>query len=294
MWSQEQLVEDLREIGLESGDAVIVHASLRAVGPILGGAATLAQAFRETLGPEGTLLVPTFTFDHSDPAGWREPPQSPAELERLRRAAPIFDVHRTPAAVRHVGVFPEIVRQQPDARRSDHPAVSFAAIGIRAEELTRDAPFHYPLGENSPLARLYRLNGRVLLLGVNHTANSAIHLAEVWANAPYIHRSATIKVGPETWRVMRGSPECSGGFSRIEPVLRQARGLRRGYIGNAPSQFMRIQMVVSLAIAMLQGDGASLLCSSPTCPWCAVARKMTADQQPLAVTGRDSEGCRFE
>ena len=276
MWTQAQLVKDLRELGLGAGAAVLAHTSLRAIGPIEGGAQTLVAAFREVLGPEGTLLVPTFTFDHSDPAGWREPPQTQAELEKRRAQIPVFDPETTPADTRRMGMFPEIVRQQPDAFRSNHPALSFAAIGANAEFLTRDAPFHYPLGSHSPLARLHQINGDVVLIGVGQKVNTSLHLAECWASAPYIHRRTTLKTGPGQWTRMEGSPECSKGFVKIEPLLRQSRLLKLGSVGGAESRRMRQGQAVSMAVAMLQGNGAALLCDDPACPWCTVARKFTA------------------
>lgn len=279
MWTEVQLRDDLRTIGLEEGDSVLVHTSLRAIGEIEGGAETLVRAFQGVLGPTGTLMVPTFTFDHGDPAGWNSPPETPEELEQARAAVPLFDVQTTPPHRKWIGVFPDIVRQQPGAFRSHHPIVSFAAIGANAEFLTREAPFHYPLGSDSPLARLHALDGKVLLLGTRQTCNSSLHLAEVWADVPYIHRSTTVKTGPEAWTVMRGSPECSEGFQKIEPLLRQSRLLKTGYVGNASSQLMRQRQVLSMAIAMLQGDGSALLCDNLHCRWCSVARKMTAQQE---------------
>lgn len=277
MWSQARLVEDLRELGLSEGAHVLAHTSLRAIGPIEGGAETLLQAFRRVLGPEGTLLVPTFTPQFTDPAESEGAPESQEEIDDLRSRIPVFDAAATPAARIAVGVFPEIVRQQPDAKRSDHPVASFAAIGGRADYLTENAPLHYPLGTESPLARLHQLNGWALLIGVSQEVNSSLHLAEVWANAAYIHRSARIKIGEDHWVSMLGSPECSEGFPKIEPLLRQARILRRGYVGNAPACLMRQRELISMAVSLLQGAGNALLCDDPICPWCSIARKFTAD-----------------
>jgi aminoglycoside 3-N-acetyltransferase len=277
MWKMEQLIADLQDLGLSEGAAVLVHASMRAVGPVEGGAETLVKAFQQVLGPEGTLLVPAFTPDHGDPAEWRTPPETPEALERLRAETPVFDLRTTPADAASIGVFPEIVRRFPEAQRSYHPVVSFAALGASAAFLTQNAPFHYPLGSESPLARLHQLNGWVLLIGVGHEVNSSLHLAEVWADVPYIHRTSTIRTGQNRWSEMQGSPECSDGFGKIEPLLRQARLLRRGYIGNAPSQLMRQREVISMAVAMLKGAGDSLLCNDLNCPWCRVARKYTAE-----------------
>jgi aminoglycoside N3'-acetyltransferase len=76
---------------------------------------------------------------------------------------------------------------------------------------------------------------------------------------------------------MMGSPECSEGFRKIDPLLRQSRISRQGYIGNAESQLMRQRALVSMAVAMLRGDPKSLLCDDPTCAFCAHARKLSGE-----------------
>jgi aminoglycoside 3-N-acetyltransferase len=278
MWTEAQLIEDLEKLGVREGMTLLAHTSLRSIGAIEGGAETLLTAFRRTLGPAGTLMVPTFTYEHTDPADWTNPPATPEDLERLRSLTPIFSVDNTPVDQRWIGVFPETVRRQHDAYRSDHPVVSFAAVGRNARFLTDQVPFHYPLGSDSPLARLHQIDGYVLLIGVGHKVNSSVHLAEIWAEAPYVHRAVTLKTGLEEWTVMKGSPECSEGFGKLESLLRQSRVLRHGYIGNASAQLMRQRALVSMAVAVLQGDGAGLLCDNPDCRWCNVARKLTANQ----------------
>lgn len=275
MWTEERLAGDLRELGLREGASVLVHLSMDAIGPIEGGEETLLRAFRSVLGETGTLLVPTFSYTSVDPADWETPPAASEDLERMRGLIEPFDLQETPADPEKTSLFSETVRRQPDALRSDHPLVSFSAIGANAEFLTRHVPFHYPLGSESPLARLHQLDGLVLLIGVKHRDNSSLHMAEVWAEVPYVHRARSLKSGPGAWSVMKGSPECSEGFDRIESLLHQSRILRRGYVGNAPTQVMRQRAMVSMGVAMLQGDATSLLCSRPDCRWCTLARKQS-------------------
>lgn len=282
MWTEEQLADDLQEMGLREGQTVLAHTSLRATGKIEGGAEALLRAFRRVLGAEGTLLVPTFTTAHRDPTEPSDTLEVTEEQERLRAKIPAYDP-ATPADIPAMGAFPEITRQQPDAFRSQHPGLSFAAVGAHAEFLTSNAPFHYPLGSESPLARLHQLGGSVLLIGVDHSVNASLHLAEVWSEAPYIHRSAMLKTAPDTWTTMWGSPECSLGFHKIEPLLRQSRILREGYIGNAPSQLMAQQQVVSMGVALLRGERSFLLCDSPFCRACALARKLNADTHYVSL-----------
>jgi aminoglycoside N3'-acetyltransferase len=278
MWTKRQLVDDLRDIGMPSGSAVLTHVSLNAIGPIEGGGETLVAAFREALGPEGTLLVPTFSIAPQAPIDYRIPDRSEPYQPVAGDPGLSPDSFPAPSAAYRTSAFAEAVRQQPDAVSSAHVAFSFAAIGRDAEALTAHVPFHYPLGSDGPLARLHQRNGWILLIGVGHAGNTSLHLAEIWANVPYIHRTTPITTESGDRTAMLGSPDCSAGFTKIESLLRQSRISHRGYIGNAESQLMRQQQTVSMAVAMLQGNPSALLCEDETCRACTLARRMTSEQ----------------
>ena len=47
---RERLVRDLQALGLRPGDLVMVHASLRALGPVEGGPAAVLDALLDTVG----------------------------------------------------------------------------------------------------------------------------------------------------------------------------------------------------------------------------------------------------
>lgn len=276
MWTRAQIAEDLSTLGLLPGSDVLAHASMKAIGEVDGGAAEVVEAFLEVLGEDGTLMVPTFHRTYADPADRRYPPETESELVQLRAEVPPYDPQKPASSPLLMGVFSEAVRKHPKAFRSQHPGLSFAAIGAQAERFTERVPFDYPLGTHSPLNRLYDRNGQVLLIGTHHSVNTSIHLAEVWANVAYIHRSAHYKLETGEWGTMAGSPECSRGFGKIESLLRQSRILKEGYIGNAPSQRMSQRQVISMAMAMLEGKGSALLCIDEDCRWCTLARRMTA------------------
>jgi aminoglycoside N3'-acetyltransferase len=177
--SREVLAGELRALGLRPGDTVLVHSSLRAVGPVVGGAETVVDALRDVLGPSGTLVVPAQTPDNSDPSRWHLTRGYAVPEERwaeLRASQPPFDPRTTPS--HGVGVLPEAVRARPGARRSAHPQSSFTALGARAAEVTEGHAPDCHLGERSPLARLEQLGARVLLLGVGYEVCTAFHLAE--------------------------------------------------------------------------------------------------------------------
>ncbi|MFC5907254.1 aminoglycoside N(3)-acetyltransferase [Streptacidiphilus monticola] len=170
------LAEDLRALGVQEGDVLLLHASPSSLGWVCGGAVAVVEALLDALGGAGTLVVPAFSGDNTDPAGWHDPPVPEEWWAEIRAHLPAYDPHVTPT--RGVGRIPETVRTWPGAIRSAHPCTSFAAIGPAAAELTAHHALDCRLGERSPLARLEAAGARVLQLGTGFDTCSCFHLAE--------------------------------------------------------------------------------------------------------------------
>lgn len=177
-----RLVDDLRALGVREGMSVLVHSSLASLGWVVGDSESVVLALEEAVGSEGTLMMPGFSYDAPEPSGWKNPPVPQAWWETIRREWPPFDP--TWARSQHVGVIAETFRTQPGTLRSPHPALSFTARGPHAPQLVERHGLENAAGESSPLARLYELDGRVLLLGVDHGSNTSLHLAETRARWP--------------------------------------------------------------------------------------------------------------
>lgn len=174
------LVEDLRDLGVSSGDTLLVHASLGALGWVCGGAPTVIDALQRVLTGSGTLVMPTHTTQYTDPAGWADPPVPASWVGTIRDAMPPYRPAVTPT--RSMGAVPECFRRYPGVVRSRHPVYSFAAWGAEASAVAGDHALDDGLGEGSPLARAYELDGDILLLGVGHDRNTSLHLAEYRAD----------------------------------------------------------------------------------------------------------------
>lgn len=256
MINRNDLVADLNRIGVQSGDRVLVHTSLRAVGPVEGGADTVLDALLGVVGEHGLLVVPTFTYSY-------------------RR----FDPRIEPGAT---GRLPETLRTRPEAVRSWHPTHSVAAIGSGASDLCRDHHLLSGLAVSSPLDRLAKQAGKVLLIGVGHTANSTVHLGESYAELPFldtpfepneIRTASVVTDSEELFLTLKNPPGCSRAFGGIEQSLRLRGAIRDGRIGHATAQLMSGQDVINAAIELLRRDVGALLCTNPDCYRCVESRR---------------------
>jgi aminoglycoside 3-N-acetyltransferase len=149
--SRVQLAGQLRALGVTTGQLLMAHASLRAVGPVIGGANSVIQALQDVLGPSGTLAA------YADFEPFFEDDDDPSTI-------PVFDKRTAPVA-RDDGVLHEVLRNWPGTLRSDHPDAGIIANGPLAEWLTADHPLQYGYGPGSPLEKIVNRQGRVLMLG---------------------------------------------------------------------------------------------------------------------------------
>lgn len=61
------IIDALKEIGLQRGDSVMVHTSLSRIGYVCGGAQAVIEALIEVVGDEGTIMMPTQSWKNLDP-----------------------------------------------------------------------------------------------------------------------------------------------------------------------------------------------------------------------------------
>jgi aminoglycoside 3-N-acetyltransferase len=235
------IVAGLRAMGIGAGWMLQVHSSLSAIGHVEGGAATVVDSLLEVVGPEGTIMVPT--FNHG--------------------AAEIYDPRTTPSSN---GAVTEALRLRPEARRSVHPTHPYAAIGPHAEHLVAGHMQAGTFGRCSPLGKLADMGGQVLLLGVGMNRNTAAHIAENMARVHCLGfdqypRRVRLEDGSiiPAWSDLWRAGPCRIEWDPLETRMR-ARGLiRDGRIGDAAVHLMTAIDVIEVTYAMTQE-----LC--PGCP----------------------------
>lgn len=200
--TREILTADLRSLGLQAGDIVLLHSSLSSLGWVLGHAETVIASLEDIIGEQGTLVMPAHSGHLSDPSSWEHPPVPEAWIPVIRKGMPAFDTRAT--TTRGMGAIPELFRTLPGVRRSHHPTCSFVARGSQAARITGGQVLEEGLGKESPLERIYELNGRILLLGVGHGNNTSLHLAEHradWPGRRYHQESSPLMIdGRRSWK----------------------------------------------------------------------------------------------
>jgi len=258
--TKSKLERDLRELGLALGQTVMLHASVKAVGWVVGGPDVVIQALLDILGDEGTLMMYV---------GWEDSPYDLVKWPKDRQQAyleecPPFNPE-TSRAFRKWSILTEYLRTWPGARRSSNPEASCAAVGARARWMTENHPLQYGYGPGSPLAKLCEARGKVLLLGAPFTAITVLHYAEHMANVPnkrIVHYKMPILCnGQKVWEEIEEFDTCGGILPGAEDYfktipteyLSHAKG-RVGKVGAAQSYLFDAADFVQFAIKWLEKE----------------------------------------
>ena len=230
----DQLAAQLRGLGVANGGVVMIHASMRKVGPVEGGARGVIAALRECVGPAGTLLM-VLSADEDEP----------------------FDALRSPVDIEDMGILAEVFRTYPGVSVNDHPADRFAAIGPRAHVLLEPAPLHDYHGPGSVLERLVDCDGQVLRLGANPDTVTLTHYAEYLADVPDKVRVRRRYVRADVGEVWIESLDDTDGiaewphgdyFPQIFLDYRAAGNVRVGPVGRCEAELLDARPFVAFAV----------------------------------------------
>jgi aminoglycoside 3-N-acetyltransferase len=251
------LTRNLRQLGVAVGDTLMLHASVKTIGWIVGGPDTVIQALIDVLDTEGTLMMLVSWEDSPyELAEWPQDVQK-AYLEEC----PPFDP-ATSRAYRKWSILTEYLRTWPGAFRSDHPDASFAAVGAMARWITENHPLQYGLGPGSPLARLCEAQGKVLLLGAPLNSITLLHYAEHLARVsnkktvqykmPLLRDGKRVWVDIEEFDTNGMLPGMKEYFETIpREYLSSGRG-SAGKVGAAQSYLFDATDLVSFAVRWLE------------------------------------------
>lgn len=253
----ESMRSDLRALGIDTGQTLLVHSSLSALGWVCGGSPAVVDALQSVVGEDGTLVMPTHSPGNMDPANMENPPVPESWYGTIRETMPPYRPAVTPT--QGMGAIVECFRSCPDVSRSAHPQHSFAAWGADAEFVTADHADDNSLGEESPLARVYDLAGDVLFLGTSHETNTSLHLAEYRADLDLgrvTNASAVLVDGEREWVELadidigdEDFPACGAAFEREHPDA-----FETGQVGTADAKRLSQRRLVDFATGWFEAN----------------------------------------
>lgn len=232
----------LKGAGITEGDVLFVHSALRPFGYVEGGASTIAESLCEAVGKDGTLAAPAFCFAH--------------EIQEN----PLIDPENDPS---EMGAISEAIRLLPGAKRSSAYRHSISAVGKHAEFLTnvdhKLSPFHM----TSSFGRMYALDAKIVLMGVEYVNSTSHHFAEFLLQVPDRHtleknvriRHSDGTVEETTMTDYQPKPNPSGAyyshphdFNKSGLLLERAGRVQITTIGNAVVRVVRMRDVVELLL----------------------------------------------
>jgi len=245
-YGPERLREGLRQVGLQSGDSVMLHS---AFGPEYGFRGTiddLTRVFLDAVGPGGNLLMVSLPYRSSS-------------LEYLGNLKS-FDVRKTPSMM---GLVSEYFRHRSGVLRSLHPTHPVLAYGPGAEAIVAGhEDCLYPCGPGTPFDKLADLDGKVTFFNVPFATFTFFHYLEhlvspempfsLYTEQPFHvpvvdrhgeRRTVTTYVfSPDAIRRRR--------FEVLERELRRRGLIRRARVGNSRIEMIRVRDAIDCAREM--------------------------------------------
>jgi len=238
--TKKDLSNDLLAMGLKPGDTLLVHSSMKSIGPVEGGPDAVLDGLSEFLRP-GLLVFPTLSYESVD-AGH-----------------PLFSVRDTPSCV---GLLTELFRKRPEAVRSWHPTHSVAASG---DDAARFAAGHEldetPCCRKGPWGRLLDRKARILFVGTGISCNTFLHGVEEWNKVPdyFTKKPEMLKITTPGGRIIergyyRHDQHNSNNYAKLEPLFIEKGAMTAGKFGAAECRLGDCVLMESIVTDLLKSD----------------------------------------
>ena len=239
-YTYDDVVQALARVGVRRGDVVFTHSSVAMLGipdcELCHSAIAelFLAAFRHVLGPDGTWILPSYSYSYT-------------KNEEFNREA-------TPPTA-DMGTIPCELWTHPDAVRSLDPMFSVIAFGGRTREVVGGIPSSC-FGSDSVYARILELDGAICNIGIgSHSA--LLHHVEQKLGVQYRYleyfdgrtvfggqkRSTTI-----SYNVRKlDSPRDIAYFLRLDSDARKQGELATASVGRSEVNLIRARRMEKLA-----------------------------------------------
>ena len=251
--SKQRLIEDLKRIGVKSGDSVLVHSSLSKIGFVHEGPKSVVDSLFEVVGETGTLLFPAFPVIG----------RAKTHLEEKHD----FDIKIAPS---QMGSITEYFRKLNDVHRSFHPTDSICAKGPLADYYTNS---HYgqltPYTANSPFRKLCSKKGKILMLGTTlngactnlHTLEDAVDFKFPVYDEKIFEVKMIDTRGNETFMKTKvHNPDYSAkrNCDALKPMFEKEGVITDGLIGEAKSMLIDADKMLEVMINNYTEKGVTM------------------------------------
>ncbi len=255
--TKDSLIEDLKNLGISSGDTVLIRTKLSVIGKI--NKRDVLEALLNIIGAEGTLVGLAFTKSFT-----------------IKKPNPENYFHiKTPT---YAGALAQMMLDHPDAKRSVHPMCSFVAIGKHAEEIVNRHDHLSPAYE--PMRKLMDLNVKGVLIGCLEESPgfTTAHLAEYdlglhkrvifpWFTRVYFQNEGKMKLFRR-----KDVGLCSQSYSKFYPYYQKEGLLKEGMVGNAVSILVPLKEAYKIEYSLMKSDAKFNICDNALCFACNVRR----------------------
>ncbi|MBA4386832.1 MAG: hypothetical protein C0404_02555 [Verrucomicrobia bacterium] len=252
----------LRRIGVRRNSVLMVHSSLSRFGYMQGGPPMVIDAILKTIGPGGTLVMPT----HSN-CVLGTPPYNPA------------------TSPSNTGALTEYFRKMPGVVRSPHPTHSVAALGPAAAELVEaHRPDRAPMARDGFWGKLYDRDGHVLLM-CPIRSSTIFHAGETWLGLlqPPLLAHAMDGDGNRQVNVLPNGP---WHVDHFEPTMARplmSRGIMKSAkLGESSIYFAPARAMAEISVEVNRRDPLVSLGRAGKCKcfYCAALRKNAGRRKP--------------
>ncbi|MDR2598646.1 MAG: AAC(3) family N-acetyltransferase [Oscillospiraceae bacterium] len=245
MNEKQKIREQLINLGVNPGDVVMMHSSMKSLGTKLTPSEFL-QVLMDLLDDDGTLLLPALTY------------------EGVTSENPVFSALESEPCV---GVLPKTFMKMPGVKRSIHPTHSVFAWGKRADELTSR---HYidntPVGENSPFMLITEMDGKLLFIGDILYSCTYMHGLEEIANAPYVMKKDQVSFtlvdengkSAEKLYFVHDFEDWEQEYERIRDILSEPY-IKTGIVCDAPCTLISAKDLKKAALLEFEKDAYSFV-----------------------------------
>lgn len=264
--NSEEIRRGLEELGLGPGMRLMVHSSLKSFGNVEGGAEAVCRALMDLIGPEGTLMMPS--FNHGSPF--------------VEGGPGFYDPLQTPTSN---GIIPDTFWLMPGVYRSLNPTHPYTAWGLDAERYIQNHHLTLTMGEDSPLGLLARDGGYQLNLGTTHATTTAKHLAETMRRVPCLgYRTEVYPVRlPDgriveyrTWGWRKRSCPLTESGEFIETEMERLGLQKKGYVGQCLVTYFKILDLLDAIWGMLDNGYGGY----PPCLQCPIRPRKVSATRP--------------